>query len=83
MTRRIGQRLRTVDEPTCRQLTRLRQHLRTTVPLVCRVITQGDFAGGFGVKGCPTRADSVDKGDTAPIWLHRAARPRSSSTPGT
>jgi hypothetical protein len=44
MTRRIGQRLRTVDEPTCRQLTRLRQHLRTTVPLVCRVITQGEGA---------------------------------------
>jgi len=32
---------------------------------------------------CPTRADSVNTGNTGPTWFHRPGQPRSSGTLGT
>jgi IS5 family transposase len=40
MTRRVGQRLRMVDDRARRRLTRLQAHLRTVKPLLRRVIAQ-------------------------------------------
>ena len=75
MTRRMGQRLRTVDEPTRRRLRRLQQHLRTTVPLVRRVISQAKARVLHGDTHVPDKVVSLFEPHSSPIRKGKLVKP--------
>src|SRR5712692_4666203 len=73
---------------------RARHHFvkcRLSVSCLCRLVAVTARRASFWVLGaartlfpsCPTRADSVNTGNTGPTWFHRPGQPRSSGTLGT
>lgn len=75
MTRRVSQRLRTVDARTRRRLTRLQTRVRTIVPLVRRVIAQTEQRVLHGDTHVPDKVMSLFEPHTEGIRKGKRVKP--------
>ena len=75
LTRRVGQRLRTADEATRRKVVRLQTQLRTTLPLIHRVIAQTRARVLRGDTHVPDKVVSLFEPHTTPIRKGKLVKP--------
>jgi IS5 family transposase len=75
MTRRVGQRRRTADEATRRKVVRLQTRLRTTLPLIHRVIAQTQGRVLRGDTHVPDKVVSLFEPHTTPIRKGKLVKP--------